>query len=77
MPIAWSKGAWLLVDLGNNTTLIEYHTWSDPGGSIPVGATTRFAARTVKTNLKSMVAFTREHIPTCPDTFMKPDGSAL
>ena len=77
IPIAWSKGAWLLVDLGNNTTLIEYHTWSDPGGSIPVAATTRFAAGTVKTNLTSMVTFTREHIPTCPSTFMKPDGSAL
>jgi len=77
MPIAWSKGAWLLVDLGNNKTLIEYHTWSDPGGSVPVGPATRFAAGEVKSNLKNVTAFARNHIPTCTGRFMKPDGSAF
>ena len=33
--VAWTKGAWLLIDLGNGRTFIEYHTWSDPGGRYP------------------------------------------
>jgi hypothetical protein len=77
MPIAWSKGAWLLVDLGGGKTLVEYHTWSDPGGSVPVGPATRFAAGEVQSNLKSMAKFAQEHTPTCSGRFVKPDGSAF
>jgi len=77
MPIAWSKGAWLLVDLGNGKTLVEYHTWSDPGGSVPVGPATRFAAGEVKDNLKSMSEFARTHTPSCKGNYFKPDGTPL
>ena len=77
MPIAWSKGAWLLVDLGQGKTLVEYHTWSDPGGSVPVGPATRFAAGEVKSNLKSISEFAKNHTPTCGGQYFRPDGSAL
>ena len=77
MPIAWSKGAWLLVDLGGGKTLIEYHTWSDPGGNVPVGPATRFAAGEVKSTLQGIAAFARKHTPTCSGRYVKPDGSAL
>ena len=77
MPIAWSKGAWLLVDLGNGRTLIEYHTWSDPGGRVPVGPATRFAAGEVKSNLMQIAAFAKSHTPTCAGTYQRPDGQPM
>jgi len=77
IPLAWSKGAWLLVDLGGGRTLIEYHTWSDPGGSVPAGPASRFAAGEVKNNLRSISSFVRTHTPTCAGRYIRPDGSAL
>ena len=75
--VAWTKGAWLLIDLGNGRTFIEYHTWSDPGGKVPVGPATRFATSEVRNNLKAMVSFSQGHASTCPESFYKPDGSPL
>ena len=77
MPIEWSKGAWLLVDIGNGKTLIEYHTWSDPGGSVPVGPATRFAAGEVKSTLRGMAQYARTHTPSCNGRYIKPDGTPL
>ena len=77
MPIAWSKGAWLLIDLGDGRTLVEYHTWSDPGGSVPAGPASRFAAGEVKNNLKSIAQFARAHTPSCSGRYVRPDGSPL
>ena len=77
MPVAWTKGAWLLLKLSDGRTLIEYHTWSDPGGSVPVGIATRFAASEVANNLAHMAKFARNHTPTCTGTFHRPDGSAM
>jgi hypothetical protein len=77
MPVAWTKGAWLLLKLDDGRTLIEYHTWSDPGGSVPVGLATRFAAGEVAANLKHMAHFARTHIPTCDGSFHRPDGTGL
>ncbi len=77
MPIAWSRGAWLLVDLGQGRTLVEYHTWSDPGGSVPAGPASRFAAGEVKSNLRGIADFARSHTPQCGASFVRPDGTAL
>ncbi len=77
MPVAWTKGAWLLVALDDGRTLIEYHTWSDPGGQVPVGIATRFAAGEVVNTLKAMAQFAREHTPTCSGTFHRPDGQRM
>ncbi len=75
MPVAWTKGAWLLLKLDDGRTLIEYHTWSDPGGNVPVGLATRFAAGEVAQNLTNMAKFAKSHIPTCKGKFHRPDGS--
>ena len=77
MPIAWSKGAWLLVDIGGGRTLVEYHTWSDPGGNVPAGPASRFAAGEVKNNLNGIARFARNHTPRCGGTFVKPNGHPL
>ena len=42
--IAFAEGAWYLRDMGNGQTLVEYYTWSDPGGSIPSGFASVFRA---------------------------------
>ena len=76
MPVAWTKGAWLLVDIGKGRTLIEYHTWSDPGGSVPVGPATRLAAREVVSTLEGIARFAQTHTPTCKGRYTRPDGSA-
>ena len=75
--VAWTKGAWLMVDLGRDRTFVEYHTWSDPGGKVPVGPATRFATSEVRNNLKSMVDFSVSHASTCNESFYKPDGTPL
>jgi hypothetical protein len=77
IPVAWTKGAWLLMDLQDGRTLIEYHTWSDPGGNVPVGLASRLASGEVEENLKHMAAFARTHVPSCKGQFYRPDGSAL
>jgi hypothetical protein len=77
IPVAWTKGAWLLMALDDGRTLIEYHTWSDPGGSVPVGLATRFAAGEVEQNLRNMAKFAQGHTPTCTAQFHRPDGSPL
>lgn len=77
VAVAWTKGAWLMVDLGDGRTFVEYHTWSDPGGKVPVGPATRFATREVRNNLKSMIAFSQNHAATCGEPFYKPDGSLM
>jgi hypothetical protein len=77
MPVAWTKGAWLLVALDDGRTLLEYHTWSDPGGHVPVGPATRFAAGEVANALKVMEKIAKDHIPSCGGQFYRPDGQKL
>jgi hypothetical protein len=77
MPVAWTKGAWLLVVLDDGRTLVEYHTWSDPGGQIPVALATRFAAGEIAGTLKTMANFARSHTPSCSGNFHRPDGQAM
>ena len=77
IPIRWAKGAWFLVDLGGERTLLEYHTWTHPGGMVPVGPATRFAAGEVRENLETMVKFGLTHGITCDASFVRPDGSPL
>jgi len=77
VPIRWAKGSWLLIDLGGGKTFVMYHTWSDPGGRIPVALGTRIAAGQVKNNLIEMTNFSKNHARTCPGDFFRPDGSPL
>jgi hypothetical protein len=77
IPIRWAKGAWFLVDLGGGRTFVEYHTWTHPGGKVPVGPATRFAAGEVRDNLEAMVNFSLTHALTCGEVFVRPDGSPL
>jgi hypothetical protein len=34
--VTFTHGGWFLVDLGEDRTLVEFWSWSDPGGNVPV-----------------------------------------
>ncbi len=54
MPIEFAKGAWFLTRLDAGHTLVEYWTWTDPGGYIPAGLASSFAAGGIKDTIESM-----------------------
>jgi len=54
VPVAWSRGAWMLIQLDEQTTLVEYYVWSDPGGLLPAGPASKFAAGAVEETLAAM-----------------------
>jgi len=54
MPIAFAKGAWYLTELDADHTLVEYWTWTDPGGYVPAGLASSFAAGGIKDTIESM-----------------------
>lgn len=57
-------GGWFLVDLGQDRTLVEFWTWSDPGGVVPEGLAASFATKNVATTLGSMADLARRG-PSC------------
>ena len=54
MPIEFAKGAWYLTKLDASHTLVEYWTWTDPGGYVPAGLASSFAAGGIKDTIGSM-----------------------
>lgn len=77
MPVAWTRGAWLLVKLEDNRTLVEYHLWSDPGGSVPIDFVNRMGPGQVKKTLDAIGRVAKEIIPFTREAFEGPDGKAL
>lgn len=71
IPLPFTEGAWMLVDLGEGRTLVEYFSWSDPGGAIPARLASRFAAGGIEDTLEAMVTLAREG-STCPHEVLHP-----
>lgn len=66
IPLKFTEGAWFLVDIDGENTLIEYYTWSDPGGSVPASIASSFAAGSIKSNFTDMVrAANKGQDPRC------------
>jgi hypothetical protein len=59
-----TAGAWLLVALPGGSTLVEYHALSDPGGAVPAGLASRFAAGSLEDTFQQMANLARKG-PTC------------
>lgn len=66
IPVAFTKGAWLLLSVDATHTLVEYYVWSDPGGSVPAGAASWFAAGGVTDTLDAIARFTKDGKSQCP-----------
>lgn len=64
-PVGRSEGAWLVLDVGGGTSLVEYHAASEPGGSVPQSFANAFATSGVKGTLEAVVKLVAAD-PRCP-----------
>lgn len=77
IQVAWTKGAWLLVDLGDGKTLAEYFAWTDPGGSVPAGPASRFAVGGIKKVLAGIGELAATEAKRPRTGFVRPDQTPL
>lgn len=56
-----SRGAWLLASLGEDCTLIEYFTRSDPGGVLS-SLQWLLAGRTIRSTVEGMIELARDYL---------------
>jgi hypothetical protein len=77
-PIEWSRGAWLLVPLGDSCTLLEHFTWSEPGGFVGL-VQGMVLGRALRQSVEGMVRLAAERYRTPPEgpPFVRPDGTPL
>jgi len=77
-PIRASRGAWLMIPLDEECTLIEYVTYSDPGGFLSI-AQLLGASHVIGETLEGIQRLAREHIPEphADSRFVRPDGTAI
>ena len=77
-PIEWSRGAWLLVPLGDSCTLLEHFTWSKPGGFVGM-IQGMVLGRALRESVEGMVRLAAERYRTPPGglPFVRPDGTPL
>ncbi|MCB9677946.1 MAG: hypothetical protein H6737_22800 [Alphaproteobacteria bacterium] len=59
VPIGFNRGAWFLVALDDGHTLAEYHSWVDPGGSVPAGPAGLFATSGIEDTFEAMAGYAR------------------
>ena len=65
VEVTFNQGAWLLAEIGPTKTLAEYHSWSDPGGSLPAGPASRFASRTIDATIQRLALYAKEQPQRC------------
>jgi hypothetical protein len=77
-PIRASRGAWLMIPLDTECTLVEYVTYSDAGGYLSF-AQILGAGRVIRDTLEGIQRLAREHIPEphADARFVRPDGIAI
>lgn len=62
--VGFTRGSWVLIDLDGASTLVEYYTWADPGGSLPAGIANSFADNGISDTLTNMARLAKAG-PTC------------
>jgi len=77
-PIRQSRGAWLLVPLTPQCTLVEQFVWSDPGGFVSM-AQPLVLKRALRNTMDGIVQLARDHVSEvyADATFLRPDGTPL
>jgi hypothetical protein len=75
--VNWTWAGWTLIPLSEHLTLVEYFSWTDPGGSVPAGPASRFAAGAVKRTMGKIELLASRYRPEDMARFTKPDGSPL
>jgi hypothetical protein len=77
-PIIESRGSWLMAPIVENCTLIEFYSWSDPGGAL--GSIQGLVAKkTLRASLNGLLRMAIEHSsePHDGNPFTRPDGSPI
>ena len=77
MPVKWSRGAWLLIDRGDGTTLAEYTISSHPGGNLPAEQVARFAASRVPATIEGVESLARWKQGQPSSGSYRPDGTPM
>jgi hypothetical protein len=77
-PIEWSRGAWLLVPLAEECTLLEHFTWSSPGGFVGF-IQGLVLGRALRQSVEGTLRMADEQYRVPPEgpPFVRPDGSPL
>jgi hypothetical protein len=77
-PIQESRGAWLVIPLGDSCTLVEYATLSRPGGLMNL-AQLLGSRLVIRETLEGAERLAREHIPRphAEARFVRPDGTLI
>ena len=76
-PVDFTKGSWMVVDLGGGQSLVEYFVWSDPGGSLPAGPASQFAGGAVDDTLKAIAKLAEKHARSTTPGYVYPDGTPV
>ena len=71
VQVRFTRGSWLLIALDDNHTLAEYHSWVDPGGSIPVGPASSFASGSIVDTFQQMETFAKSQSASQCDRMWK------
>lgn len=77
VPVAWTKGAWMLVPLDDRRTLVEYFVWTDPGGHLPAGPASRFASGALDGAIRDLGDMATSLAGTSRAGYVRPDGHPL
>lgn len=64
MSVASTYGGWFLVDLDGSHTLIEFWSYADPGGSVPVRLVQSFSSGGIADSIEGMVGLAKRG-PSC------------
>jgi hypothetical protein len=65
VPVEYSRGAWFLIELDSNHTLAEYHSWVDPGGSVPASGASLFATSGIEDTFRAMEDYAQKGVLPC------------
>lgn len=77
-PVKKTRGAWLLVPLGERCTLVEHFNWSEPGGFVGF-MQGLVLGKALRASIEGLLALAQGEYLTAPEgpPFVKPDGSPL
>jgi hypothetical protein len=76
-PVDFTKGSWLVIDLGADTSLVEYFVWSDPGGALPAGPASQFAGGAMDETMKAITTLAEKHANSDSKGYVYPDGTPV
>lgn len=65
VPVAFNRGAWLLIAVDDGHTLAEFTSWVDPGGSIPASGASMFATAGIVDTFANMASYARRSPQPC------------